>query len=164
MRIPIDASDCAGAPCAPCWRRRGLGACAAAHAQGTLVVSIAADPTGFDPEAVENNTSGFVMGVIHDSLVAYKPGTTEVGPGLAAELEVSPDGHDLHFPLRTGVKFHDSTPFQRAGIHQDAQPRAQEGRPEHDHNTGSGGRIEEFTYGAVTSYAALDNDTRFSSS
>ena len=30
-----------------------------ARAETTLVISIAADPTGFDPEAVANNTSGF---------------------------------------------------------------------------------------------------------
>ncbi|HEY0421626.1 MAG TPA: hypothetical protein VGC80_19065, partial [Acetobacteraceae bacterium] len=34
----------------------------------TLVIGIAADPTGFDPEAVENNTSGFVMAAVFDSL------------------------------------------------------------------------------------------------
>ena len=32
-----------------------------ATADTTLVIGIAADPTGFDPEAVLNNTSGFVM-------------------------------------------------------------------------------------------------------
>ena len=53
-----------------------------ARADTTLVVGIAADPTGLDPEAVLNNTSGFVMATIYDGLTRYKPGTTEVGPGL----------------------------------------------------------------------------------
>ena len=44
---------------------------------------IAADPTGLDPEAVLNNTSGFVMATIYDGLIRYKPGTVEVEPGLA---------------------------------------------------------------------------------
>ena len=52
-----------------------------ARAETTLVIGLAADPTGFDPEAVLNNTSGFVMATIYDSLTRYKPGTTEVAPG-----------------------------------------------------------------------------------
>jgi len=54
-----------------------------AMAQTTLVIAIAADPTGLDPEAVLNNTSGFVMGTIFDSLLKYKSGSTDVEPGLA---------------------------------------------------------------------------------
>ena len=52
-----------------------------------MVIGIAADPTGFDPEAVLNNTSGFVMATIFDSLVKYKPGSVDVGPGLAESWE-----------------------------------------------------------------------------
>src|SRR3974390_2003336 len=82
-----------------------------ARADTTLVVSIAADPTGLDPEAVLNNTSGFVMATIYDSLVAYKPGSVDVGPGLAESWEASADGLTYTFHLRKGVKFHDGTPF-----------------------------------------------------
>ncbi|MBV9050987.1 MAG: ABC transporter substrate-binding protein, partial [Hyphomicrobiales bacterium] len=60
-----------------------LAASAPARADTTLVIGIAADPTGFDPEAVLNNTSGFVMATVYDGLTHYKTGTTEVGPGLA---------------------------------------------------------------------------------
>ena len=83
----------------------------AARAETTLVVSIAADPTGLDPEAVLNNTSGFVMATIYDGLIRYKPGTVEVEPGLAQSWDVSADGLTYTFHLRTGVKFHDGTPF-----------------------------------------------------
>src|ERR1700730_18403801 len=78
-----------------------------ASAQTTLVIAIAADPTGFDPEAVLNNPSGFVMATIYDSLVKYKPGSVEVEPGLAESWEASPDGLTYTFHLRKGVKFHD---------------------------------------------------------
>ena len=60
-----------------------------ARADTTLVVSMAADPTGLDPEAVLNNTSGFVMATIYDGLIRYKPGTVEVEPGLAQSWDVS---------------------------------------------------------------------------
>ena len=35
-------------------------------------------PHGFDPEAMVNNTSGFIMATVFDGLVSYKPGTIEV--------------------------------------------------------------------------------------
>src|SRR5579862_1346985 len=89
----------------------GLLALGTARADTTLVVSMAADPTGLDPEAVLNNTSVFVMATIYDSLVRYKPGTVEVEPGLAQSWDISSDGLTYTFHLRKGVKFHDGTPF-----------------------------------------------------
>src|ERR1700752_2533190 len=82
-----------------------------AQAQKTLVVAIAADPTGFDPEAVLKNTSGFLMAKIFDSLVKYKPGPGDVGPALAESWDVSADGLTWTFHLRKGVAYHDGTPF-----------------------------------------------------
>ena len=82
-----------------------------AAAQKTLVIAIAADPTGFDPEAVQNNTSGFIMATIFDSLVKYKPGSVDVEPGLAEKWDISEDGLTYTFHLRKGVTFHDGTPF-----------------------------------------------------
>ena len=67
----------------------GLLALGTARADTTLVVSMAADPTGLDPEAVLNNTSGFVMATIYDGLIRYKPGTVEVEPGLAQSWDLS---------------------------------------------------------------------------
>ena len=89
----------------------GLLALGTARADTTLVVSMAADPTGLDPEAVLNNTSGFVMATIYDGLIRYKPGTVEVEPGLAQSWDIASDGLSYTFHLRTGVKFHDGTPF-----------------------------------------------------
>ena len=108
----------------------GAGA-AAARADTTLVVSIAADPTGFDPEAVQNNTSGFIMATVYDSLIDLQARHHRGrAPGLAKSWEISPDGLTYTFHLRTGVKFHDGIAVQRAGLHQDARPPAQEGRPQ----------------------------------
>src|ERR1700745_3656042 len=87
-----------------------------ARADTTLVVSMAADPTGLDPEAVLNNTSGFVMATIYDGLIRYRPGTVEVEPGLAERWDVSPDGLTYSFALRKGVKYHDGTPFNASAL------------------------------------------------
>ena len=82
-----------------------------AQAPKTLVIAIGADQTGMDPQTVQNNESGFVMSTIYDSIVNYKPGSSEVGPGLAESWTISPDGKVYTFKLRRGVKFHDGTPM-----------------------------------------------------
>ena len=135
----------------------------AAHADKTLVVSIAADPTGFDPEAVANNTSGFIMATVFDSLVRYKPGTTEVEPGLAKSWDISPDGLIYTFHLRTGINFHDGTHVQRAGIRPDAGSPAQEGRSEHDLQHRAGARATRTSPSAPLRPIARSTTTPFSS-
>jgi len=83
----------------------------AAHAAGTLTVCTEASPDGFDivqyEAAVTNDAAGRT---IYDQLLAFKPGTTEVVPGLAEKWEVSPDGLVYTFHLRRGVQFH-TTPW-----------------------------------------------------
>src|ERR1700749_4511763 len=86
------------------------------RAHKTLVFSMAADPTGLDPEAVLNNTSGFVMATIYDGLIRYKPGTVEVEPGLAQSWDIAADGLGYTFHLRRGVKFHDGTTFNAQAL------------------------------------------------
>jgi peptide/nickel transport system substrate-binding protein len=87
----------------------GIGGYAAAQSPKTLVIAIGADQTGLDPQTVQNNESGFVMSTIFDGIVNYKPGSSEVGPGLAESWTISPDGKVYTFKLRRGVKFHDGT-------------------------------------------------------
>ncbi len=99
----------------------------AARADTTLVVSMAADPTGLDPEAVLNNTSGFVMATIYDGLIRYKPGTVEVEPGLAQSWDVSADGLTYSFHLRTGRQVPGRLAVQRAGHGRQSGSAAQEG-------------------------------------
>src|SRR5438445_4056219 len=90
----------------------GLGGPAGAQPQKTLVIAIGADQTGLDPQTVQNNESGFVMSTIFDSVVNYKPGSSEVGPGLAESWTVFPDGKVLTFKLSRGVEFHDGIPIK----------------------------------------------------
>jgi peptide/nickel transport system substrate-binding protein len=131
----------------------------AARADSTLVISIAADPTGFDPEAVANNTSGFIMAAVFDSLVRYKPGTTEVEPGLAKSWDISPDGLTYTFHLRTGIKFHDGTPFNAAEYIKTLDRQLKKDDPNTIYNTGPVEGYEDFTFGSVASYSAIDDST-----
>ena len=126
----------------------------AAHADKTLVVSIAADPTGFDPEAVANNTSGFIMATVFDSLVSYKPGTTEVAPGLAKSWDISPDGLTYTFHLRTGITFHDGSKFDAHEYIQTLDRQLKKDDPHSIYNTGPVQGYEDFTFGTVASYSA----------
>jgi dipeptide transport system substrate-binding protein len=83
---------------------------AAAQAAGTLTVCTPGAPDGFDIAQYETlNTADATQG-IYDQLLAFKPGTTEVAPGLAERWEVSPDGRTVTLFLRRGVKFH-TTPW-----------------------------------------------------
>ena len=130
-----------------------------AQAQKTLVVAIAADPTGFDPEAVLNNTSGFVMATIYDSLVKYKPGTVDVEPGLAEKWETSADGLTWTFHLRKGVKFHDGTPFNAPNYIKTVKRLLDKSDADSIFNTGPVESMIDDTYGPVASYTALDDNT-----
>jgi peptide/nickel transport system substrate-binding protein len=128
----------------------------------TLVIGIAADPTGFDPEAVENNTSGFVMAAVFDSLVHYKTGSTEVEPGLAERWDLTPDGMQYTFHLRPGVKFHDGTVLNANTYIQTIARQLDKSSPIYIYNTGPVEGYEEFTFGPVASYrAAGENAVEF---
>jgi peptide/nickel transport system substrate-binding protein len=131
----------------------------AARADTTLVVSMAADPTGLDPEAVLNNTSGFVMATIYDGLIRYKPGTVEVEPGLAQNWDVSADGLTYSFHLRQGVKFQDGSPFNAQAMVANLDRQLKKDDPNYIFNTGPVQSYLDFTYGSVTSYRAIDDST-----
>ncbi len=136
-----------------------IGAPAAAWADSTLVVGIASDPTGLDPEAVENNTSGFIMSTVYDSLLRYKPGTTDVAPGIAESWTTSPDGLTYTFKLRHGTKFTDGTPLDAKAVVWNVDRLLNKSNPQYIYNTGPVEGYIDFTYGDVASYRAVDDDT-----
>jgi peptide/nickel transport system substrate-binding protein len=83
---------------------------------GTLVIARAADTTSLDPADVFEGESTKLIGQVYDGLVNFKPGTTDIEPGLAERWESSPDGRTWTFHLRQGVEFHDGTPFDAAAV------------------------------------------------
>ncbi|GMA15359.1 ABC transporter substrate-binding protein [Deinococcus metallilatus] len=125
-----------------------------AQAQTTLVIGIQSDPTGFDPEAILNNTSGFVMSTVYDSLVKYKRGTVEVEPGLAQSWKISPDGKTYTFTLRKGVTFQDGTPFNAQTFVKSLDRLFKKNDSAYIYNTGPVESYIDFTYGPMDSYQA----------
>ncbi|WP_435166566.1 ABC transporter substrate-binding protein [Falsirhodobacter sp. 1013] len=87
---------------------------AAAGAQAkTLVYCSEGSPEGFD---AATTTAGTTMDASSDAvfnrLVEFAPGTTNVEPGLAESWDVSEDGLEYTFHLRSGIKFHTTDYFE----------------------------------------------------
>ena len=83
---------------------------------GALVVAQAAEPLTLDPVRATDSESIEVGGLIFEGLVRWKPGSTDVEPGLATKWEPSPDRKRWRFYLRPGVRFHDGTPLDAAAV------------------------------------------------
>ena len=83
---------------------------------GALVVAEAADVQALDPVRVTDSESIEVGELVFDGLVRWKPGTTEIMPGLATAWEVAADGKTWTFHLRPNVEFHDGTPFDATAV------------------------------------------------
>jgi dipeptide transport system substrate-binding protein len=72
----------------------------------TLVYCSEGSPEGFDPGLYTAGTTFDASSrPVYNRLVEFKPGTTELEPGLAESWEISDDGLEYTFKLRPGVKF-----------------------------------------------------------
>jgi len=96
--------------CAASQRESGGGA------QDTFVFGVAGAPKNFDPIFNDDGESFRPQRQMLETLVAYKPGTAELEPGLATSWTPSDGGKTWTFALRQGVKFHDGTPFDAAAV------------------------------------------------
>ena len=83
---------------------------------GTLVWGRGQDAKSLDPADVSDGESVKVLTNIFDTLVTFKPGTTELAPGLAERWTTDPSRLVWTFELREGVKFHDNTPFNAEAV------------------------------------------------
>ena len=85
-------------------------------AGGMLVYGKPKDARALDPGNVDEGNSSMIVSQIFESLLAYKPGTTEIIPWLAKSYSVSRDNLEVTFNLRSGVKFHDGTPLNADAV------------------------------------------------
>ena len=78
----------------------------------TLVYCSEGSPEGFNPSLYTAGTTFDASSrAIYNRLVEFAPGTTEIVPALAESWEVSDDGLEYTFHLRSGVKFHTTENF-----------------------------------------------------
>lgn len=84
--------------------------------QDNIFFATGNEPAGLDPALVDDNDSGNILCNIYESLLRFKPASTEVEPSLAESWTISEDGLTYTFKLRQGVKFHDGTPFNAEAV------------------------------------------------
>lgn len=77
-----------------------------------VTIAIAAEPVSLDP-ALNPVCCGYELAAIFDTLVIIGPDGS-IGPSLAESWVV--DGNAITFTLRSGVTFHDGTPFDAAAV------------------------------------------------
>jgi len=78
----------------------------------TLVYCTEGSPENFNPMI---NTTGTTFNAnlpIYNRLLEFRPGSTEVQPGLAEKWDVSADGQTFTFHLRHGVKWQSNKTFK----------------------------------------------------
>jgi peptide/nickel transport system substrate-binding protein len=80
--------------------------------EGIITVGTTKKPRTLDPADAYELRSIAIIRNLSDRLYTYDPGSTELKPQLATALpKLSADGLTYTIPLRTGVLFHDGTPF-----------------------------------------------------
>ena len=82
----------------------------------TLIFGCAGDANKLDPADVTDSESTLRTDNIFESLVEFKSHSTEIQPCLATAWTFSPDGKNITFDLRPGVKFHDGTDFNASAV------------------------------------------------
>ena len=78
----------------------------------TLVFCSEGNPETLNPQVASTALGTNAARPVFDSLVQFKPGTTEIVPGLAQSWSISPDGTEYVFHLRPNVHFHARERFQ----------------------------------------------------
>ena len=73
------------------------------------------DPRSLDPALSTDVPTGRAVGYLFDGLTRFTP-DAKVEPALAARWEVTPDGLTYTFHLRSGVAFHDGSPFTARNV------------------------------------------------
>ncbi len=79
---------------------------------GTITVGYPAEPDSLDiHKSTGSNAVDEISGMMGAALLYMDPVTHELKPDLAESYNISPDGKTWTFTIRSGVTFHDGTPF-----------------------------------------------------
>jgi peptide/nickel transport system substrate-binding protein len=89
---------------------------AAAQGGGELRFCLRSEPKTFDPLKVEDDASVAIRYLTGGVLVRMNRQTQALEPELAVSWEVSKDGKQISFKLRSGVSFSDGTPFSAEDV------------------------------------------------
>jgi peptide/nickel transport system substrate-binding protein len=85
----------------------------------TLVVAIPQATVQLDPAIAGSNGYGDILPIwdnVTEGLTRFKPGSVEIEPALAESWEMSKDGLQYVFKIRSGVTFHDGTPLDAKAV------------------------------------------------
>ena len=84
---------------------------------GTLTFLWGGDTDKLDPPAMTSQEGFIATTALYEGLVRYKTNSTDVEPALAERMpDISSDGLDYTFRLRSGVKFHDGSPLTAEAV------------------------------------------------
>ncbi|HHS94717.1 MAG TPA: ABC transporter substrate-binding protein, partial [Rhodobacterales bacterium] len=92
---------------------------------------------------------------IYEGLTRYRSGTLEVAPSLAESWDISDDGTEYTFHLRSGVTFQDGTPFNAEAVKFNFDRMLDEAHPYHD----TGPFPLSFFFSAVEETTVVDDQT-----
>ena len=84
--------------------------CASSPDDGTLVLSLGAEPSMLNPILSTDSPSSSVNGYVFSGLLKVSP-ELELIPDLAQSYRVSEDGLEFIFTLKEQVTWHDGAPF-----------------------------------------------------
>ncbi|MDH3660487.1 MAG: ABC transporter substrate-binding protein [Alphaproteobacteria bacterium] len=114
----------------------------------TLVYCSEGSPEGFNPSLYTAGTTFDASSrTLYNRLVEFERGTTTLGPALAESWEISDDGLEYTFNLRSGVKFHSTetfTPTRDMNADDVVWSFERQRDAEHPYHTVSGGTYEYF--------------------
>jgi peptide/nickel transport system substrate-binding protein len=89
------------------------------YAQTTLtriVYGLTLSVSGIDPHINQSSELGIVLRQVYDTLLYRDPVSKEFVGGLAESWDISADGLIYTFRLKSGVTFHDGTPFNADAV------------------------------------------------
>ena len=90
------------------WRMKGP--------KDTFVYVQAGEPISLDCADETDGETFNACGQIFETLLAFKPGSVSLTPGLAESFSGSPDAKEWTFVIRKGVKFHSGSELTSADV------------------------------------------------